>query len=343
MASNPNLRGAVPAKLTLLLACLVGAALLAGSCRSLSKPDLEERLRALGKNAPVGELSRLEFRADLGRGEEPLELVYHKAPGPIEGGGTPLVLVHGTPSTLFSWTELMHGTEEFEGLAAGRDVYAIEVIGHGIAPGGASPYGFDRCARFVAEAVRALDLPRAYIAGSSYGGEFAWRAALEAPERMAGLILFDSSGYERREQDWLSEEVVMRENGLAKIGWMLNSRDRIEAALAPHFDEIPPDRVEEFFLVCENAHNWKAMIDLARDENGDRQDELTDIQCPTLVVWGAEDIAYPLDVYGRRFAQDIPRAELVALPSTGHYPHEQRPAEVIEKLNAFFAALETSP
>jgi len=131
----------------------------------------------------------------------------------------------------------------------------------------------------------------------------------------------------------------MRDNSLAKLGWMLNSRERITTALAPHFDTLPPDRVEEFFLVCENAQNWKAMIDLARDENGEREAELQDIQAPTLVLWGASDCAYRLDVYGERFARDIPRAELVSMPGTGHYPHEQRPAEVLEILNDFFASV----
>ena len=132
----------------------------------------------------------------------------------------------------------------------------------------------------------------------------------------------------------------MRENSLAKIGWMLNSRERIETALTPHFDGIPPDRTEEFFLVCENSTNWKAMIDLARDENGDREAELADLNAPTLVLWGEGDVAYPLEIYGKRFARDIPGAELVVLPDTGHYPHEQRPAEVLRAMESFFSSVE---
>lgn len=311
------------------------------SCRSLSKDDLEQRLFALEKNGTIESLSRTSFEADIGSGPSTWELVYHRASAVSENPGVPLVLVHGTPSTLFTWSELIYGSDAFAGLREGRDVYAVEVVGHGIAPGDASPYDFDRCAKFVAASLEALGLERAYLAGSSYGGEFVWRAALEAPERTAGIVLFDSSGVARRDEDWLSEETVMRENGLAKIGWMLNSRDRIESALAPHFEQIPPDRVEEFFLVCENAHNWKAMIDLARDENGEREEELADIACPTLLVWGADDLAYPVDYYGERFAAAIPRAELVALPDTGHYPYEERPAEVVARMNTFFDSLET--
>ena len=34
------------------------------------------------------------------------------------------------------------------------------------------------------------------------------------------------------------------------------------------------------------------------------------------------DIAYPPDVYAQRFADDLPRGELLVLADTGHYPHE---------------------
>lgn len=335
----------------LLLTVLVIAAamLLAGACRSLPKPKLEQRLRALDKNASLGELERASFTADLGDGPKELELIYHHATAEDPVDAVPIVLVHGTPSTLFSWTELIRGAPAdgvrmgFEGLSARRDVYAIEVIGHGIAPSNPTPNSFERCARFVTAALRALELERVHLVGSSYGGEFAWRAALNEPEMIASLTLIDSSGIRRRHEDWLSEEIVMRDHSLAKIGWILNSRERIEAALAPHFRELPPDRVEEFFLVCENAENWKAMIDLARDENGEREDELDKLRPPTLVLWGAEDIAYPLDVYGQRFASEIPRAELVALPNCGHYPHEERPAEVVRVLSRFLDAHMSAP
>ena len=331
-----------------LLAC--GTAIMfSGACQSLSKPKLEQRLRELDKNASVGALERATFTADLGNGPEALELVYRHVAAEDPVDPVPIVLIHGTPSTLFSWTELIGGApdgplgEGFAGLGATRDVYALEVIGHGIAPSNSAPISFERCARFAAAALRALERERVHLVGSSYGGEFVWRAALNEPELIASVTLIDSSGIGRRPQDWLSEELVMRDNSLATLGWMLNSRERIEAALAPHFRGLPPDRVEEFFLVCENAENWKAMVYLARDENGEREGELGNLQPPTLVLWGADDIAYPLEVYGQRFADEIPHAELVALPDCGHYPHEEHPAEVVRVLSRFLDAQRSAP
>jgi len=330
----------------LAMMALFATPLVVGSCGSLPKSELEERLAALGKNAAVGELERLEFEADLGDGLRDFELVYHHAPrseSATGSAGVPIVLVHGTPSTLYSWSELIHGAAGSAGLAATHDVYAIEVIGHGVAPGEVSTVTFERCARFVAAAIRALGLDRVNLVGSSYGGEFVWRAALNEPELIESVVLIDSSGVGRRDADWLPEELAMRDNPLAKIGWLINDRDRIEVALAPHFRELPPDRVEEFFLVCDNASNWKAMVDLARDENGEREAELAKLAAPVLLLWGAEDFAYAPDYYAQRFLDLLPNARLVALPETGHYPHEERPAEVIAVLNAFFQELVAQP
>lgn len=323
------------------LLALVGAG---WGCSSLSKEDLEVRLAALGKNAAVSPRRTARVRFEHAGEPVELDLVYTlrtaREPTP---GRRPIVLLHGTPSTLFSWAELTHGGPGFEGLARERDVWALEIVGHGVAPGDPDalpPFGFELCARFVDAALDSLGLADVHVVGSSYGGEFGWRAALNEPERFASLVLIDSSGYSRRDQDWLPEEIAMRENPLAQIGWRLNSRDRIRGALEPHFRTIPPDRVEEFYLVCSNADNWSAMVDLCRDENGTRQDEIADLARPTLVLWGADDRAYDLDVYGRRFASDIPDARLVVLEETGHYPHEERPARVVEELNRFFADVE---
>ena len=61
----------------------------------------------------------------------------------------------------------------------------------------------------------------------------------------------------------------MREIALATLGYALNSRDNVRHALQPHFRaSVSDDRVEEVFLVCASPDNWRAMVDLVRDEIG---------------------------------------------------------------------------
>jgi 2-hydroxy-6-oxo-6-(2'-carboxyphenyl)-hexa-2,4-dienoate hydrolase len=181
-----------------------------------------------------------------------------------------------------------------------------------------------------------LDLRGVTLVGNSYGGEFVWRAALDDAERVTRIVLMSSSGFARRDDEWLPEEVKMRELSLAKIGWLLNSRARVRGALAPHFQTpVSDEHVEEVYLVCSNRDNWHAMIDLARDENGTRSAELATLQQPALLLWGAQDVAYRPERFGALFRETIPDARLVLLEGAGHYPQEERPTEVARAIAAF--------
>jgi len=331
--------------LTPALLLAAGALALVSACGSMPKNEVRESLLGLEKNARIVEhgLSSATFRADIGDGTEEFELVYLHVPArqPLEGA-RPVLLLHGTPSTLCTWTDVVFGVEgQSAGLAQHRDVYAIEMIGHGFAPGSYEPYSFQSIAEFTMAATRALGLEDVHIVGQSYGGEIAWRAALDAPDLYRSLTLSNSAGYERADDEWLPEEVKMRDMWLADIGWRLNDRDRILEALEPHYEEVPAGSVEEFFLVCENGDNWRAMIDLVRDENGTRQADLLELAQPTLILWGERDIAYTLDTVGRRFAEDIPNAELRTVEA-GHYPQEEAPAAYERQLSAFLTAVDAA-
>jgi len=326
-----------------MLPLLLLALVLTVACASLDKREVEGVLAGLPKNRPLAELGiqRRPIAVDLDGERRDAELAWVHVPKrprpgdePLDAG--PLVLVHDTPSSLFTWADLVLGGEDRDGLRRWFDVYLVEVIGHGIAPSELPPYSFQRCADWVAGAVEALGLERVVLVGSSYGGEFAWRAALDVPERIERLVLIDASGYRREDDEFLSEERAMRRLPLARYGYALNSRDRIRAALEPHFRAaVDPQRVEEVFTVCENADNWRAMVDLVRDEDGGRAAEIADLAQPTLLVWGADDLAYPPERFAARFAGDIASARLVVVPGTGHYPHVEEPARVVAEIVRF--------
>lgn len=323
-----------PTTIASLLLALAAVPLATWGCASMKKATIEERLLALAKNEPVRTAGLRTRRAEARIAGERVdaEFRWHQAGerGPV------VVLVHGTPSSLVTWTELVHGGPGFEGLAASCRVYALEVVGHGTTRTELGSYSFQACADWVSAFLDALDLADVTLVGQSYGGEFAWRAALDRPQRVSRLVLMSSSGFARRDDEWLPEEFQMRERSLAKIGWLLNSRDRVATAVQPHFAEpVPPDRLDEYFLVLENSDNWHAMIDLARDENGARSAELARLAQPTLLVWGERDVAYRPERFARLFADTIPGARLELVAGSGHYPHEERTARVVELIRGF--------
>lgn len=330
-----------------ILRSVLGLAFLASglglvACSSMDKQRLEDRLLELEGKQALREhgLLVLESRADLGWGPIPARFTYQRfepagiAPEP----GPPLVLVHGTPGSLLDWGALL-GELLARGLDRPRPIYTLDLVGHGVTRSSAPPYTFASCARWIGAFLEALDLRDVVLVGHSYGGEMVWRTALEQPERVGRVVLIDSAGFERPPGGFLPEEQAMRSNPFARWGHVLNSRARIRRALAPHYlDGVSDARVEEVYLLCANRDNWRAMVDLARDENGERQDDLGRLAQPTLLVWGAQDLAYPVEDVARRFERTIPRAGLVVIEGTGHYPHEERPREVAAALVEFLSA-----
>lgn len=323
-------------------ALLAAITALAPACASLDHAEIEMRLLALDRHAPVraaGGYARLPARVMLRGAPVDAEFRYLRA-GPRGAGHPTVVLVHATPGSLGTWSDVVFGGDSFAGLARDLDVIALDVIGHGITetPLPAEGASFALCAEWVGAFLDALELRDVTLVGNSYGGEFAWRTALDRPDRVARLVLLSSSGFARRDGEWLPEEVKMREMALAKIGWWISTRERVRGALQPHFAAPVSDtHVEEVWLACANADNWGAMIDLARDENGARAAELPRLRQPTLLLWGARDLGYPLERFARDFAAALPHARLVALPDVGHYPQEEAPAAVAAELRAFLA------
>lgn len=308
------------------------------ACTSTSRAEIETRLLALEKNRPARSagLKQVSARVPiLGRDVEAQFTFLHA------GASAPdrpvIVLVHGTPSSPFTWTEVVYGQAGFPGLAADCDVYALAVAGHAMTRTELDTYSFQACADWIGAFLATLNLRNVTLVGNSYGGEFVWRCALDHPDRVGRVVLMSSSGFPRRDDEWFPEEQKMRDWGpLARIGYWFNSRERILPALQPHFQApVTNEHLEEVYLVCDNGDNWNAMVDLARDENGTRAGEIAKLRQPTLLLWGEKDIAYPIERFARLFERTIPSSRLVIVPRAGHYPQEEEPAFVAEALRAF--------
>ena len=306
---------------------------------ALDADAVREGVLALPRNAPLAAhgLERRELDLGLPGLVDPVSVSWIHVPSRRAGAPT-LVLVHGTPSTLSTWTQAIWGGAGGTALVDHFEVYALELLDHGFGPAADGSASFTRCAHYVAAFLDALDLHAVVLVGQSYGGEFAWQAALDHPERVGRLVLVDSSGLPRPDDGWLPEEEAMRELPGAGLGWLLNSRENIAGALQPHFAEpVTTDLVEEVFLVCSRPAGWRAMVDLARDENGARAPELSGLVTPTLLIWGERDEAYPVERYGREFERRLPDARLVVISDCGHYPQEERPTALVQALVDFAA------
>ena len=83
-----------------------------------------------------------------------------------------------------------------------------------------------------------------------------------------------------------------------------------------------------------------ALVSTARALVPDRVDaiahEVRTLELPVLVLWGRHDRIVPIST-GERLSRELPDATFVIVETSGHAPQEERPAETLEALRAFFA------
>src|ERR1700760_166530 len=102
----------------------------------------------------------------------------------IHGSGSPLVLLHGGGSTMYtSFGRIMPV------LAKTHQVIAIELQAHGHTGDRDAPETFKQDADDVAELLRQLNIPKADILGFSNGGQTTLELAINHPEKVHKIVV----------------------------------------------------------------------------------------------------------------------------------------------------------
>lgn len=260
------------------------------------------------------------------------------------GEGPPVLFVHGGPNSGSTWAPLVSHMQAFRCIVVDRP-------GTGLS----EPLVLDRTTlpdfgdRFVAEVLDAVELDRAHVVASSFGGYLALRGIANAPDRvdahvqlgcpafaadmvvppfMQGLIAGESGG------DDPSTPPENATIGLfAAIGHQASiDRGRMWPELVSWYTALR--------LATATFANDGSMI--ARMADGRRfAPELTPdarllgrVSVPTLVVWGADDPFGGVEV-GVRLVRELPAARLEVLPDAGHLPWLDSPAHVGQSVVSF--------
>lgn len=261
-----------------------------------------------------------------------MRFAYHR----VGHGGVPVVLLHGWPQTSWAWRRMIPL------LSPVCDVIVPDLPGFGFSSKPES--GFDKrtIARRLREFVKALGLSRIALVGHDLGGHVAYAYAAQWPEEVSHLAFIESSlpmfGQEEamdvsKGGSWhfgfnmagdISEELVRGREYLF-VDYIMR-REKVGL-----FDSMA---VSEFDIqhyasalarpgALRSSFNYYRTLPIDRDDN--RIWGRTQLSMPVLAVgaqWG----------YGDASAQTIRRVasnvEDVLIDRCGHYPPEERPAEL---------------
>ena len=239
---------------------------------------------------------------------------YYEAEPAISGGGTPLVLVHGLGDSSESWAPMLKRLKK-----AGFHVYAPDLLGYGRSPKPSdSDYSVATQSKFVVDFIQSLGLQKTDIGGWSMGGWVVLKVALDHPEMIDRVVLYDSAGLSYQPKD---------------IATLFHPTDgaalqRLADLLEPHGGTVPRF-VRRDALRAFAVNQW--VIDRGMQSMLSGQDvvdtRVGTLTQPLLIVWGSDDELLPLSV-GRKFHDLDPRSELDIVEGCGHLAPKTCPAKV---------------
>ncbi len=252
----------------------------------------------------------------------------------LAGRGAPVVLVHGSGpgvSAYATWRLTIPA------LAGRLWVIAPDLPGFGSTEHPVPPMvcDTDRWTAHLLGVLDALDVERASVVGTSFGGAVALRLASRYPDRVDRLVLMGSVGVPFPITPGL-EAVWGYEPSRAAMRRLLDlfahSRGLVTDELADlrYRASIEPGAAESYAaLFPAPRQRWV-------DEMVTAEEELAALRQPTLVVHGREDRVIPMS-NALRLLEVIPNARLHVFGRCGHWTHIEH-AEEFNRLVADFLA-----
>ena len=255
-----------------------------------------------------------------------------------EGSGRPILLFHGQPDWSFLYRHLIK-------LLRGRfRCIAPDYPGFGLS---VRPAGYrytpEEHTTVISELVEHLDLRDMIVMGHDWGGPIATGVALNAPERVGGVVFSNTwcwpADFRTKIFSWIMS--------MWPAQWLIKNRNLFVRRLMPmmlkrgltveeldHYLMAQPTSesrvgVAEFPRQLTRSKKWLAgLVERVPSELGSRR---------ALLVWGMRDVGFVTKIYLPTWRELYPDHEVVELPTAGHYVQEDAPEEVADAIIRRFA------
>ena len=259
-------------------------------------------------------------------------------------GGAAVLLVHGFGTCSFLWRNV---APEFA--LANRTAFAVDLFGYGESdrPFDAD-FGISAQAEYLDRALTALRVARATVVGVDLGAAVTLRLAATRPERVERMVLVNPIAYD----DVPGEDVKSLQRSTGRYALRISRgilgaapllRDLLTASVADAA-RMPDKLVARYLAPYVGRDGLNHLLILARsiDEEDMDEIELSQLDQPTLIIWGEQDPFLPRRQRDRtapeRLAAEIPGSRLMKLPGVGRLVPEEAPEALFNLVLEFDGA-----
>ncbi|TFV97576.1 alpha/beta hydrolase [Algoriphagus kandeliae] len=259
------------------------------------------------------------------------------------GEGIPIILIHGSFSSLHTWDEWQRELSPY------FLTISVDLPGHGLTgPDELQRYSIMDYSQIILRLAEKLNIPRFHLAGNSMGGAVALQVASTRPDQVLSLNLIDSSGAPQLSPRTLEGEPSSSSSGRPWIFQVAENPifSKVLLKCTPKFlfgmnlkqvygdeSKIKQEAIDRYFELMLREGNRQATLDRLKGPRNSNID-FERLTMPTLIMWGKEDSwisvaqAYALE-------KAIPDSHLVIFDGVGHVPMEEIPTESVSKYLSF--------
>lgn len=253
--------------------------------------------------------------------------------------GEPVILIPGLGASLEIWSE------NILPLAKHHRVYALDPVGYAKSDKPKMEYSLENIAQSIHDFMKALNIPKAHLIGSSLGGALSLKFAKMYPESIDRLVLVGSAGFGRK------LPLAFRLATLPIIGPLLVRPTRMiikksMEAITVNTKAITDAVVDSCTSIAKIFGQRKTTLKILRHNanfSGIKkkvyEKEIVGhdrMQAKTLLVWGKQDpVIRPED--GELAKEMLPDAKLVYFDQCGHLPHLEYPEKFNQLVCEFLA------
>ena len=245
----------------------------------------------------------------------------------------PILLLHGTGSSLHTYDDWAAA------LKSSYRVIRLDLPAYGLTgPFPEHNYSMDNYVKFLTHFLAGMGIDKCILVGNSFGGNVAWNFTAKNSDKVDKLVLIDASGYPLHSKSVPIAFRLARAPVLKNIFTFISPRFIVRSSVENVYADkrkVTDALVDRYFELSLRKGNRQAFIDrFSMELDTTAHLKIPEIQQPTLVLWGDQDLLIPVEV-AHRFHRDLPNDTLVIMNGTGHVPMEESPEESVEILLSF--------
>ncbi|ATO20576.1 alpha/beta hydrolase [Acinetobacter sp. LoGeW2-3] len=239
----------------------------------------------------------------------------------------PMVFIHGLFGSLSNLGMLARN------FANQRTIIQIDLRNHGLS-GHSDEHNYNLMSKDVLETLDSLNITKFIVIGHSMGGKVAMNLADIARDQVEQLVVLDMTPIQYHE----NHHAEIFEALFAVEHANVNSRLEATKIMREYLNE---EMVIQFLLKSFNKGKWLFNVQALYNHYQDILvwEDLAPVNTPALFLRGGNSFYISKPEHFAAIERQFPNAKIELIEGAGHWLHGEKPAQVLEHMQAFLDAV----